>query len=818
MAKLILYQTKSPYEGDITKNCEMTGKEMDSNFLNLKGDDIKNIVLDDETHILTITRNKDGFKDCNGDTIKARFEIDLNKLGFVSDFEFKDGYLIGKKSDGSEISVKLTEVVSVVCSTDGTIDGNGSILHPLSISRGSRTGQYSPCKSIIDVVSGDKLPEQPSINERYITRETVSKYGKLYPYDAVWKIQKDLEAANYSWRVPTKQDWDETLMLLEGCKELPSNYKSHFLKETGNLGRYAGKVAKTVETWEEEELNIDNLSRMNVYAAGFRDAAGNWTAGSDKHGAGISAAYWTRTLREGDRIDDDGYKVYTKRFDAYKLVNGEKVECNTVRQDVMPQSSRLSLKLVKDYDGSNFLASEDIFGTYYPCELVDARTGDDDLNNELNELYKPKIWINVNLSYSTEKIENEIEDSPLEGGKEVRYFINDWNGSSWIRQELILGDSVVLTEEYVNDSGDTEIHEFRVFKDENGENILVDIDTQAQGKIDDLSNRLDNVIESVGLNDDGTINDFENEIIASATTVVKAIETIADVVVDNTDMIEKIIEEVGLDHNTIEFIPPRESGVTADANTVVDAIGILDDQVIEIKEAAGIALDEIDRIEAAVGLDDDGNYVKKDETNFLDEATTVDGEILILDRVLGETKESLENADDRIRKAVGLDDEGNHIPTTGHYTEGATTIAGEFAQLDEQAHNNLVETNRIEEAIGLDENGDYIRKDGTNYLDRARSVEEEIDILDEKLHDKDVELTNVKESVGLNVADGKIPDDAWVGTNVIGENPGSVINAIKIIDKKIGKPTDTRDDFPAGATDVEISLYAFINESDFGEF
>ena len=118
----------------------------------------------------------------------------------------------------------------------------------------------------------------------------------------------------------------------------------------------------------------------------------------------------------------------------------------------------------------------------------------------------------------------------------------------------------------------------------------------------------------------------------------------------------------------------------------------------------------------------------------------------------------------------------------------------------------------------FDENGRYIRKSDSNYLNPATSVEEEIGILDEKLHDKDVELTNVKESVGLNVADGKIPDDAWVGTNVIGENPGSVISAIKIIDKKIGKPTDTRDDFPAGATDEEISLYAFINESDFGEF
>ena len=41
MAKLILYQAKSPYPGDVTKNCALTGKEVDNNFLNLKGEDIE---------------------------------------------------------------------------------------------------------------------------------------------------------------------------------------------------------------------------------------------------------------------------------------------------------------------------------------------------------------------------------------------------------------------------------------------------------------------------------------------------------------------------------------------------------------------------------------------------------------------------------------------------------------------------------------------------------------------------------------------------------------------------------------------------------
>lgn len=830
MAKLILYQTKSPYEGDITKNCEMTGKEMDSNFLNLKGDDIKNIVLDDETNILTVTRMKDGHHDCNGDRINARFNIDLNKLGFVSDLEVVDGKLIGKKSDGKEIVIRLNDV-SVLCSTDGTIDGNGSTMHPLSISRGSRTGQYAPCKYIIDTRDGEKLPEEPSLGDRYITIETISKYGKLYPYDAVWKIQKDLQRANYGWRIPTKKDWDETLMLLEGCKELPKGYKSHFLHETGNLGRYAGMQAKTVDTWNEPELNEDNAGRMNIAATGFRDAAGNWNAGSDSHGAGKSAAYWSSTLREGDRMDDDGYKVYVKRFDAYRVVNGEKIECNTVRQDVMPQTSRLSVKLVKDYDGTNFVSSEDIFGTYYPCELVDARTEDEDLNNELNELFKPKIWISVNLSYSTEKIENEIEDSPLSGDGETRFFINDWNGNSWVRQELVLGDSVVLTEEYVDESGSTEIHEYRMLPDDEGVLGLVDLDSSSQGAIghlqeeideinaelDETNEKIDTITDNIGLNDDGTLPPFENELISSASTIVEAIEDIADELMNGAGSVNKVKESVGLDENG-DYIPPRESGITSNSDTVVDAIGMLDDAVVELMSGGQGTQEELNDVESAVGLDENGHYIPKEGTNFLDNATSVEGEIVALDNALGETKEALEEADEKIRNGVGLAADGSHIDPNGHYTDGTSTIAEEIEKLDEEAYRHSGETDNIETAVGLDEDGKYIRKSESNYLNHARSIEEEIETLDEVLHDKDVELVNVKESVGLNVADGKIPDDAWVDTNVIDENTSTVISAIKQLDEKIGKPTDTRDDFPAGATDEEISLYAYINESDYGEF
>ena len=93
MAKLILYQAKSPYPGDITKNCALTGKEVDNNFLNLKGEDIETIYLDEETKKLTFVRFKDGLKNCNGETIEARIEVDLTALEYVTGYKYEDGVI-----------------------------------------------------------------------------------------------------------------------------------------------------------------------------------------------------------------------------------------------------------------------------------------------------------------------------------------------------------------------------------------------------------------------------------------------------------------------------------------------------------------------------------------------------------------------------------------------------------------------------------------------------------------------------------------------------------------------------------------------------
>ena len=112
MARLILYKLRSPYEMDYAKDGNLTKTEMDVNLLNLKGDIISSVALDEETNTLIVTKMKDGHKDCAGDIIDSGFKVDLNKLGFVRNLKVEDGKLIGEKSDGTVSVVDLSDLTN----------------------------------------------------------------------------------------------------------------------------------------------------------------------------------------------------------------------------------------------------------------------------------------------------------------------------------------------------------------------------------------------------------------------------------------------------------------------------------------------------------------------------------------------------------------------------------------------------------------------------------------------------------------------------------------------------------------------------------
>ena len=75
--------------------------------------------------------------------------------------------------------------------------------------------------------------------------------------------------------------------------------------------------------------------------------------------------------------------------------------------------------------------------------------------------------------------------------------------------------------------------------------------------------------------------------------------------------------------------------------------------------------------------------VAKSSDNTHDVVTITENDIASANALTAETS-SRQSQDDRIEAAVGLNADGNHVQTSGNYTSGATTVVGEIAALDTQ--------------------------------------------------------------------------------------------------------------------------------------
>jgi uncharacterized protein (TIGR02145 family) len=426
MAKLILYQAKSPYAGDITKNCALTGKEVDNNFLNLKGEDIEKIYLDEETKKLTFTRFRDGLKNCNGEPIDAKTEIDLTELEYVTGYKYEDGVIKITYSNGKTAEMSM-EAFGLTVATDSTINGNGSKGNPLTISQAYRTGQYKPVKGIIDMTEGEKLPEEGVIDgDGYITKEVKSDFGMFYTSDQALMLEGLLRMEKSEWRVPTKKDWDTLLNYLEDCDK----YKNHSLRsETDTdargmrLGNLAGFKVKSLNTegadyWRNP---ASNGGVLRMYPTGSFSALSGAYSGFGEH-----AHFWT--LTEGD--------VSCRNFYSKKFIDDR----GTVMQIEAMPAQKLTIRLVKNFIGDNYHQFEEIHGRMYETKLF-ASDGD-----ECNQ-----VWTMVNVDISEPGMDLLPTPMPEEATSAITvenaYYINRWNGRELEKAEMVEGDCVVVLDE-----------------------------------------------------------------------------------------------------------------------------------------------------------------------------------------------------------------------------------------------------------------------------------------------------------------------------------------------------------------------------------
>ena len=476
MNGITYYRLKSDYPGDYTKNCALNGTEVDNNFYVLEGRDVKSISVNGKDIIVTLL---------NGDNICATGVLDFAKPDDVkssvinAEFDKLNGVLILTSIDGTTQRIEgfaTNENTDFSVSTDNTLCGDGLRNAPLGVAPSAKTGQFKTVKSIINIAEGGALPACGNIlGDRYVTCEDISDYGYLYDYRAVREIACELK--NTGWRIPTKADWDDLLNAVEPCecdKTHESAIKNKF------LGKWAGKLLKSKTMWRncdcsnsccdccdcnndcdcnyncncnnKPNCGCDNdctcgqdtcFDYSDDPCVGTKECESNCKCekscqgdhqGLDAFGFRVTpagyaddgcnfgyfrerGAFWTATT------DQDNTKAYIKRFQYNK---------DGVYQDVIPSNYHLSLRLVKDYNGKNYFDVEEIMDMEYPTLLLPS-------------ISKGKsIWTSCNFACGDASLCPMLPNNGQGLTYTRHYFINEWNGFRWVRNEMKQGDSVVV--------------------------------------------------------------------------------------------------------------------------------------------------------------------------------------------------------------------------------------------------------------------------------------------------------------------------------------------------------------------------------------
>ena len=524
---LYYYKLQSPYPEDVTKNCKLTINEIDSNFLSLKDEDIKSAVFDKESKAVILTRN-------DGDTIAvdlsdATYNLNVEKdctdsgVTLTITFDGKNGqesFTINNIVTADTFKNVIENNVLSKVITDGTLKGDGTVTAPLGINGTEKTGVLAPVKEVIDLTNGRKLPTAAKKGTRYLTIESVNDYGYLYNVAALSKISNAAKADGKGWRVPSKADWDALLNSIEPC-----SYANH---ETASchaeLGRYAGKYLKSECGWVgQEDCSCTSTKPMNGCELPSTDNsyvdAGDSTVpsqtidtpkGIDKYGFGIlpsgyamldgynrptfseyknTAIFWTTSHVYGDENQD----IYVKKFDWNKSGVMQEAQCPT---------PYFSVRLVKDYDGSNYFDTEYIDGVAYKTVLMPK---------------SKQVWLASNYAKKEGFIKYteggevpevvDVNNGLVRDNRKVM-FINEWNGDYWEKRPMNEGETVIVEDNcsmsgssevkticWSNEDGDKECVEveiptvvqnnlsYRVYTTENCDQALVNVDDLAIERI-----------------------------------------------------------------------------------------------------------------------------------------------------------------------------------------------------------------------------------------------------------------------------------------------------------------------------------------------
>ena len=585
------FRKNSPYTGDVTKNCALDGVEVDNNFFVLEGRDIKTLRVEGSDIVIELQNGKvmrsvDALKDVADLKHTAISELEFDKESGVLKF-VRDGEQVAITGFATESKSEPSTVVTVA--VDDSLKGNGLAATPISISPMFKTGQYEPVKKIISVVDGESIPtcETLAVGDRYLTKEYVSVYGMLYNYNAVKKIACDLDKANSPWRIPTKEDWDDMLNAVEPC---PKNKNHNSATSNKYLGAWAGKLLKSTDLWlhsttidpcgNDTCINYDTVSCGNcnnacesIYCGkvcdnecrccdcgncnnGCCDCGNCDNRGLDTFGFHIVPAGYADDGRNfvffGERAyfwtatNSNCENVYVKRFEYNR---------NSVYQNIIAGQNYLSLRLVKDYNGHNYHESEKILSDHYPTVMMPSvKNGH-------------SIWtsVNVSLGCCCGRIE---PNNGLALAHTTKFYLNEWDGKEWLRNELKDGESVVIKKA---PNGQTNA-EYRL---SDGKLINVSqityeaVINDINPKLDELGTKIDNEINRSIAKDESFEDTINDELRPNITKNSNDIATVNTNLVSAIGNINEAIKTVN--DNLVDAVNTINGGIATEIQERKDA-------------------------------------------------------------------------------------------------------------------------------------------------------------------------------------------------------------------------------------------------------
>lgn len=466
------FKLKSEFDGDYTKNCGLLGEEIDENFYFLRGNDIDNVYVDNDRNLIIERVDKDY------EPIKVKIGEELGKDTFK--FDNETGTIYITYSDGTVAKMEgfLVAGKDIKMATDSTISGDGTLYNPLRISPVDTTGTYAPADEYFDLTVNRIAPKGKGKGYRIVTKEKIDKFGCLYSLEEMKLIQSKLKEEKSQWRIPSKKDWDDLLNALE----INPEYRNHNSTSNKWLGQVAGSALKSFNLWKD----FESAKKSEVSVKG-QDVVGlsilPLGIGPDRN----------EVLDEGD-FDLEGFEklggVWTSTEDGTgnNYVKLFAYNSAQVDQDTYGEGAKLSIRLVKDYNYTNYNEIETILGLPYSTKLV---------YGVCEDMPYVKIWTDINVylyspNFGVRSEEwNVVTDS--DRGVKTVYFINEWDGMEWHKKIMNEADSVVI-----KNYKDKPNHEWRVI---NG--VLVDT-------VEDIMNAFDETLTEINEKLDKEIKDRQN--------------------------------------------------------------------------------------------------------------------------------------------------------------------------------------------------------------------------------------------------------------------------------------------------------------------